>query len=858
MNIFENEFLSNDRINTLPFRCHYVPFGVDDKPKKIRGILDKFSSSKIISLNGEWSFKAHRKYQDFANLDEDLQETIPVPSCVQCFGYDVIQYINSIYPFPYNPPYIDCDNPLFHYRKTIHLEKKDRFYLVFEGVDNAFYLFVNKQKAGYSNIAHSKSEFDITDYVVDGDNIIDVLVLKWSASSYFEDQDKFRFSGIFRDAYLLNRKQNHIVDYRIITKRQGKDGIIEFQNLSPVDILLRLGKKKAFAQAGKTVYLRIPKAHLWSAEDPYLYNLTLSSGDEAIYESVGIRDVSVKGGIFRINGKHVLLKGVNRHESNPITGMTVTIEDTYRDLALMKKLNVNAIRTSHYPDIPEFYELCDRMGFYVMDEADVESHGAASANPSEYSLKAWQEFANIPGNKEAIYQREVSLFERDKNRTCVVIFSLGNESSFGTMFNKGLDYIRQASDRPIHYEGVWNSLIPEDYYDPRIDFASRMYPSPEEMRDRHLLDKKETRPIIMCEYSHAMGNSNGDLRDYWELFRSSPRFCGAFVWEWCDHAVMANGKLHYGGDSNSLPNDGNFCVDGLVTPFRKLKSNSLEMQAIYGGKERPDRLVDKTQSAKRPKKGPLVDFSYNYDGKLLKLFADGKNLLSGKMELCYLRAPLDNDRFEKETSFKKLELASLEFNEIECDDDKVTYQGCLLSNEDETLLSFALSYEEQGNRLAAHLKYEILKEDLLVPRMGIRFRLKKKEKEFTFFGYGPDESYVDKCIHSKMGEWKVAIADGIKNNLKPQECLSRCGASYLKLSNLFITADHPFSFSVSPFSLEDLSSKKHDYELRNHNDVYVHLDIAMAGVGTGSCGPRLDKKYWIPQKGENTFYIYVK
>ena len=596
--IFNNEFLNHKRINTLSFRSHYIPFKKGDKPAYYHGALIKESSSEVISLNGEWNFKAYKKYQDFESLDYPFKkkEKIDVPSCVQCRGYDVIQYLNILYPFPFNPPYIDVDNPLFHYQKYINIQKRDNFYIVFEGVDNAFYLFVNNQKVGYSCISHSKSEFDITPYLRDGENKIDVLVLKWSFSSYFEDQDKFRFSGIFRDVYLLNRKKEHITDYRFKTRIEGKDGIISFLNKSDVDITLKIRNQKFEISPYEEKEIRIKNARMWNHEHPYLYNVSLSHDDEIIYERIGIREVSVNGGVFKINGEHLKLKGTNRHESHPINGMTVTKEDTYKDLMLMKKIGINAIRTSHYPDIPEFYELCDRLGFYVLDEADLETHGA-DLYTGTFNHELWREFADREENEYPIYLREKSLFERDKNKTCVVIFSLGNESSFGKAFYKGLDYLKENSDRPIHYEGVFNALK-EDYYDSRIDFASRMYASPSALIEEHLNDPRETRPIILCEYSHAMGNSNGDLKDYWDVINSSDRFVGGFIWEWCDHAVMVNGKLHYGGDSNNLPNDGNFCVDGLVTPFRKFKSNTLELQAIYHNKLQEDKKIDKTKTFK--------------------------------------------------------------------------------------------------------------------------------------------------------------------------------------------------------------------------------------------------------------------
>ena len=852
--IFENEFLGNARVGTKPFRCHYIPFAKGDAPRYVRGVIDKTSSSEVLLLNGEWAFKAHEKYQDMVDINEPLPDRIPVPSCVQCHGYDHIQYLNVAYPFPFHPPYIDIDDPLFHCRRTVHIEEKGHYEFVFEGVDNAFYLFVNGTKVGYSNIAHSKSEFDVSPFLKEGDNVIDVLVLKWSASSYFECQDKFRFSGIFRDVYLLRRPERHITDYRFITEKKGKDGIVVFRNLSEVTVEIAFRKIVENVEPGGEITFRIPDARFWTDEDPYLYPFVLSGEGEEIHERIGIREVSTKGGVFKINGKHVKLRGVNRHESNPKTGMTVTLEDTYQDLRLMKKLGVNAVRTSHYPDIPEFYDLCDVMGIYVLDEADLETHGASLVD-GKYDPAHWRAFADDMENEEAVYNRQVSLFERDKNRTCVVIFSMGNESSFGDSFQKGLAYLHRTSDRPIHYEGVYNSTKEDDYYDPRFSFASRMYPSPENLKRDHFDNPRETRPIIMCEYSHAMGNSNGDLLDYWKLFDSSPRFAGAFVWEWCDHAVLVNGKLHYGGDDNDYPNDGNFCVDGLVTPFRKLKSNTLELSAIYHGKRDIAPLLDKTKDFVSPVSKAKVRFIGDDEtGELKDVLVDGKPAFASGVRLNFLRAFLDNDAHERDTSFPRLRNAKRIVRNIRRDESSLEYEGVLFDAE--PLLRFRVAYACKGNALEVKLSYVVLATNLLVPRVGIAFAKKRKSRKYTFFGYGPGEAYVDKRVHNEMGEFVATIGEELPNNLKPQECGSHYGSSYLKMDGLVVSADHPFSFSVLPNSKEELEQARHNYDLVDAGLAHFSLDVAMAGVGTGSCGPRLDERYWIPKQSENTFRIY--
>lgn len=294
---------------------------------------------------------------------------------------------------------------------------------------------------------------------------------------------------------------------------------------------------------------------------------------------MGIRTVTIENGVFKINGKHVKLYGVNRHEFHPETGMTVSAEDTLKDMELMKRAHINAIRTAHYPDMPEFYDLADALGFYVTDEADIETHGIfRSEHGVGFHLQ--REAANSGLFDEGVFDRERSLVERDKNRTCVIIWSLGNECCFGKMFFAGADYIRVRDSRPIHYEGI-ETVGNEEYYTDRVDILGTFYPDVGYF-DRYLNDGTETRPLLLTEYLHAMGNSCGGLKDYWNKIRSNDRFIGGFIWEWWRSGDRGEKGFLYGGDFGESEHDGNFCVDGLVTPDRKIKSNYLEVCAVYG------------------------------------------------------------------------------------------------------------------------------------------------------------------------------------------------------------------------------------------------------------------------------------
>ena len=428
------EYEKFDRIGTTAHRSYYIPFATDDIVGTKHGILDRTSSSRFTSLDGVWQIKQLAHVEDF-NVNEMLEDYIPVPACVQMHGYDHIQYLNIRYPFPVMLPHLPYENPCWHYRRTFNIKKQsgERYYINFEGVDSAFYVYINGQFKGYSQISHATSEFDITDIAVNGENTIDVLVLKWCISTYLECQDKFRFSGIFRNVYMLTRPEEHITDYKIETTLDGKDGIFTLINESDVDITVTLKGKEAIAPVGGKAEITIPNVKLWTAENPYLYTAELRANGEKIIESVGFRVVSIDGKVFKINGKPVKLKGVNRHDFHCETAATVSLEDLAKDIHLMKELNVNAVRTSHYPNSPEFYMLCDTFGIYVMDEADLEMHGACSRD-GRYDLDLWQEYAENEFFTPGITDRHIALVERDKNRPSVIIWSLGNESSFGKAF----------------------------------------------------------------------------------------------------------------------------------------------------------------------------------------------------------------------------------------------------------------------------------------------------------------------------------------------------------------------------------------------------------------------------------------
>lgn len=851
MSVFAaREYESFDREGVEKPRSYYIPFGSDKQFEYRNGILNRQASDRFMSLDGEWEFRAHDSLEQ-CDPGEQMNAVIPVPSCVQMHGYDQIQYLNTHYAIPVDPPYVRVKNPAFHYRRSFTVsDTTQRYYLNFEGVDSFFYVYINGKRAGYSQITHATSEFDVTPLISQGDNIIDVIVLKWSAGTYLECQDKFRFTGIIRSVYILRRPQKHITDFALSTTVGDSGGSLTVRNDSSIALKAAfLGQEQTVA-AGKSVNFTADGVQTWTAENPELYDLVLSAEGEKILQRVGFRSSRVQNGVYCYNGKPLKLMGVNRHEFSPTGGATVTVDETLRDLELMKWANVNAIRTCHYPDSPEFYDLCDAMGFYVMDEADVETHGMADRYGS-YGNESWQEFADSGIADKGVTDREITLYERDKNRTCVVMWSLGNESSYGKMFHAGADYIHARDSRPVYYEGAWNLADKSDYYTHRIDLAGRMYPSIAEMKE-FLLDGKEKRPLLLCEYSHAMGNSNGDLNDYWNLIDGNERFAGAFVWEWRDHAILTESGYKYGGDFGENEHDGNFCVDGLLNPDWTPKSGLYEMRAVYGGKRGGAKLCKCAAFDKQPDGTPLFELGDN--GELIGL---GGITFAEPLQVNVFRAYIDNDSPVR-SQWQRCDKARQTAYDISKSGNRITVCGKMTQYGFAPVLDFTLVYDFFDGGVDITLDYVVPKYVEYLPRIGLMFAVAEKNAGITYKGYGPHESYIDKNSGSEYGEYESSADKEYFHYVKPQESGSHYGSTVLKVCGMTVTAEKPFSFSVLPYSAQTLASTGHDYELPESNATYVSLDVAMSGVGTNSCGPKLDEKYRAPKKGANKFRIMIK
>ena len=572
------------RVKTMPDRSFYIP-GTPEQPG-----WEKEGNSRVILLNGQWNFRMFPSFERASQEGEGWGE-ITVPSNWQYFGYDSFQYVNIDYPIPYMPPFVPKENPCGCYRRTFFLEEtgKKRFFLNLEGADSCHYVWINGAFAGYSQVSHSTAEYEITELVREGENTVCILVLKWCDGTYLEDQDKFRMSGIFRDVYILIRPEKFLFDYTVTTALEEGRAKIEVSLTPeggelPVTLSLRDREGRLAAKkrvVGNRAELTVEHPVLWNAEKPYLYSLTLETEGESILEKVGIRQVFVRNRILLLNGKSVLLKGVNRHESHPDTGFVCSRERMIRDLRMMKEANLNAIRTSHYPDCPEFYRLCDEYGFYVMDEADIETHGAWSClgvrDDENYNMTQKDPRFELP-----FLDRVRRLVMRDKNRPCVLLWSLGNESGYGEIACRAWRLVKELDPtRVIHYESLIVSSDEKGKYDESgLDVRGIMYPELEAIH-AYFEDGYE-KPLILTEYAHAMGNGPGGLKDYFDCFYRYPSLAGGFVWEWCDHAVLKkdeNGKDRYlyGGDFGEELHDGNFCVDGLVYPDRRPHTGYYEL-----------------------------------------------------------------------------------------------------------------------------------------------------------------------------------------------------------------------------------------------------------------------------------------
>ncbi|MBR6307104.1 MAG: glycoside hydrolase family 2 [Lachnospiraceae bacterium] len=972
-----HEDMEKLHIGTMDKHCYFIPFAKEED-----SFASREKSGRLEMLNGDWKFRYFDSVidleDDFTKIDTDT--TIFVPSNWQLHGYDIPQYTNVVYPITFEPPYVPDENPVGVYSRDYEYKHDgmDRI-LVFEGVDSCMYLYVNDEFVGYSQVSHCTSEFDITPFLKEGSNKITVAVLKWCDGTYLEDQDKIRLSGIFRDVYVLSRPTKRIADYRINTEIDTKNGTAKLTFAAQgADARVTLyapdgpAVKETDAPEGKTVEIAINNAKFWSAECPTLYRLKIETAEETIGEYVGFRKIAIDNGVVKVNDVPVKFRGVNRHDSYPDTGYYCTDEQMLNDLVLMKQHNINAIRTSHYPDSPKFYQLCDRLGFYVIDEGDMESHGCVDVyNDFKWSANnGYNGIALIASDdrfKTAILDRSESLVKRDVNRPCVLFWSLGNESGYGTNMKAAGELVKELDPtRLLHYESIHHL---DDTSNAILDVYSQMYTSPADMQ-KFLENKEETRPFILCEYCHAMGNGPGDLEDYHIAFHSSERFCGGFIWEWCDHGVIQgttpDGKVKYGygGDFGERHNDGNFCMDALVYPDRTPHTGLLETKQVYrpvrvtkgasdyefvfksllehvkasdlfnchyeveydGGKKdgadipfeinplgefrttlpelagfadkdayirfiftyKDDTAFCKkgyeacfdqvmindapatagetaapTTGSVQVSEAPLEitvttgETTYTFSKRLCKITSikqAGKELLEKPMEFNFFRAPIDNDspRWDWYRAHLNDYIIKGYDAEVSCDGTKVTIKqkqsfGWSMY---QPFATIDVVYTFSAKGLDIHCDLEAGNKLTFLPRFGLRMFLPVTYDKVSYYGYGPYESYIDKHRADYLGNFEAKVRDMHEDYIKPQENSSHFGCKHVTVTDgttqVTFKHDEGLSFNVSEYTQEELSTKRHNYELEKSGYTVFCADAYMAGVGSNSCGPQLKECYRVP------------
>lgn len=930
MRIYENVLKTSE--NRLPQRAYYIPGG----------------KSEYMLLNGnDWRFAYFTRDIDYTDNIEKW-DTIAVPSCWQTLGYENPNYSNINYPYPFDPPFVPDDNPCGVYEKDFEIKSLwGKVYYVLEGVSSCGFVYLNGEYVGFTQGSHLQAEFDITPFVKVGKNTLRVKVLKWCCGSYLEDQDFFRMNGIFRDTYILQRPEGHIVDAYVVSK----DNKVTVTADADADVTLYDMEGKVVGSAkGKETEIKVEDPVLWNAEKPYLYTVKLQKDGEVIEIETGFRTIEVSNTYeLLINGVSVKLHGVNHHDTHPTNGWCETNEELEKELRLMKELNINCIRTSHYPPTPYFLNLCNRLGFYVVLETDIETHGTVrrrSDIPYAYDVESSDWPCTKPEWKKEHVERMERAVYRDRNQPSVIMWSTGNESGHGPNHKAMVAFLRSLNDsRLVHCEDA--SRKGEIY---SADVYSRMYPSLKALED-YANDAKINMPVFLCEYAHAMGNGPGDVWDYNELFDSYDKLIGGCIWEWADHTVIVDGVQKYGGDfEGELTHDGNFCCDGMVFSDRSLKAGSLEVKAAYqpmkttlegnvlkvrnrmdftclceydftysielDGKvisEKTEKLavaphetkeitldipelsgklgayltcrltkdgkeVARTQHelamtlvADGIAEGNVTFYEGDYDikivgdgfeyifskhyGNFTSIKVNGRENLAGKTELTTWRAPTDNERNVRvywgnvniwqgedlNRPFSKVYSCTLSGNHI-------TVDGALSGISRMPYFNYKLDITVQGDGKIEYALGGRVRQDVhWLPRLGFEFILPADSKEFTYYGYGPTESYNDAHHGALMGMYTSDADKEYINYVRPQEHGNHYNTKLLTIGDMTFKGKR-FDANVSNYNAYMLDAAEHTDELCSDGLVHLRIDYKDSGLGSNSCGPQLEEKYRLKEK----------
>ena len=901
------------QINREPARAYFIPYGVKAGDRKL-------------SLNGDWHFRWTKTpaefIRDFYHTDYDVSswKTLAVPANWEVNGYGTPIYVSAGYPFKIDPPFVTKEpkkewttyeerNPTGQYKRTFTLPaawQSGQTFLRFEGVMSAFYVWINGKRVGYSQGSMEPSEFNVTSYLKDGENQIAVEVYKYCDGSYLEDQDFWRFGGIHREVLLYHTPDVRLRDvavrttqekdgwtlavnpqfsvyngetgagYRLVTTLLDGAATVCRDSVATAEVL-DLQHKAArmnewFPQRGYRKFnrmaMKVANPRLWSAEQPNLYTLKLELQDaagrniEQTSLQVGFRQINIRGGQLLINGTPIKIRGVNRHEHDPYKGRVMTEELMLQDLKLMKEAHINAVRLAHYPNCPRWYELCDSMGMYVMDEADCETHGLRGT------------LASTPDWADAFLDRAIRMAERDKNHPSVIFWSLGNESGYGPNHAAMSAWLHEFDPtRPIHYEGAQGQ--PDPSY---VDVISRFYPRvmqeylnpgipegsdaerAENARWERLLEiANQTgdhctwvgsdggpRPVLTSEYAHCMGNALGNFKEYWDEINSHPRMLGGFIWDWVDQGIILSEELRvkseecnatlrslveesatapkgavlYGGDFGDKPNLNAFCMNGIVMSDRTLTPKYYEVQAVYGNGPQVKVNTEKPLANKKQKPNP-----------------DIKQVIASIRSQVF-RAPTDNDK-----SFG---------NWLAKD-----WTRCGLDT-----LTIPMKTEQSGNEYVFTFTIPDGLPD--IPRLGIVMELPRDYEQLTWYGRGPWDNYPDRKVSCPIGLWQSTVSEQYVHYPRPQDSGNHEDCTYIELKTkkgkvIRIEAlNSPFSFSALPYSAQYIASKTHDYQLQDEGKTFLSIDCAVMGLGNSSCGPGVLKKYSIDKSKHYQLKIRIQ
>ena len=958
-------------------------------------------------LNGEWKFSyaenQDKRIKDFYKEDFDCKsfDNINVPGHIQLQGYDNMQYINTLYPWDgreeLRPPYISKEyNPVGSYVKYFELKdelKDKKVFVSFQGVETAFYVWLNGEFIGYSEDSFTPSEFEITNNLKEGQNKLAVEVYKRSSASWIEDQDFWRFSGIFRDVYLYATPKYHVKDLFI------KQDLNDTYENADLDINIKLDNSEACMvkaylkdkdenliyefsniEAKKEVRFNeiIENVKLWSAENPYLYTLNIELSDkdgnliEIVPQKIGFRKFELKNKIMHLNGKRIIFRGVNRHEFSCKTGRAISKEDMLWDIKFLKRNNINAVRTSHYPNQSYFYDLCDEYGIYLIDEANLESHG------SWQKLGKCEPSWNIPGSlpewKNVVLDRAESMLQRDKNHPSILIWSCGNESYAGTNILEMTKYFHENdSSRLVHYEGVfWNREFNEI-----SDMESRMYAKPQDIEE--YLNNNPQKPYISCEYMHAMGNSCGGMNLYSDLEDKYDMYQGGFIWDYIDQAVETINEdgekvLLYGGDFDDRSTDYCFCTDGIIYADRTASPKVQEVKYLYSNvkitpdtngitiknenlfidtkeydfvvsiekegekifentinidvkpqseeylefeypkmKENGEYIINVSMRLKNDtiwaNKGHEVAFGqhafnvaeFNNDNKkdykkfnvihgdgnigvegdnfyfmfsiteggIVSLCYDNKEYITRAPKTSYFRATTDNDKGNAH-NFRCAQWQIAGMNQRLID-------FKLEENQDEVSLIYTFELPttiktenivkytvKKCGDIDINVRYKGVEGLPEIPLLSMEFKLKKEFENFKYYGYGPDENYIDRNEGAKLGVFENTARENMSRYLIPQECGNRTNVRWAEVTNnngdglRFNYKETPFELSVLPYSAYEIENAMHIFELPRVNYTWVRIIAKQMGVGgDDSWGAPVHNQYLIKSNKDLDFTFTI-